>query len=94
MLDRGFLDEVQSLRKNPKLTKETTAIRSVGYRQAWEYLDGDISYEEFVKKGIVATRQLAKRQLTWIRNWQGEINLVEVESQSKEQQILEYFDYK
>lgn len=94
MLDQGFLDEVQSLRKNPKLTKETTAIRSVGYRQAWEYLDGDISYEEFVKKGIVATRQLAKRQLTWIRNWQGEINLVEVENQNKEQQILEYFDYK
>ncbi|MEY8673515.1 tRNA (adenosine(37)-N6)-dimethylallyltransferase MiaA [Francisella philomiragia] len=94
MLDQGFLDEVQSLRKNPKLTKETTAIRSVGYRQAWEYLDGDISYEEFVKKGIVATRQLAKRQLTWIRNWQDEINLVEVENQNKEQQILEYFDYK
>ncbi|AFJ43736.1 tRNA (adenosine(37)-N6)-dimethylallyltransferase MiaA [Francisella orientalis] len=94
MLDRGFLDEVQSLRKNPKLTKETTAIRSTGYRQAWEYLDGDISYEEFVKKGIVVTRQLAKRQLTWIRNWQGEINLVEVENQNKEQQILEYFDYK
>ncbi|WP_265659016.1 tRNA (adenosine(37)-N6)-dimethylallyltransferase MiaA [Francisella philomiragia] len=94
MLDQGFLDEVQSLRKNPKLTKETTAIRSVGYRQAWEYLDGDISYGEFVKKGIVATRQLAKRQLTWIRNWQDEINLVEVENQNKEQQILEYFDYK
>ncbi|MBK2295961.1 tRNA (adenosine(37)-N6)-dimethylallyltransferase MiaA [Francisella philomiragia] len=94
MLDQGFLDEVHSLRKNPKLTKETTAIRSVGYRQAWEYLDGDISYEEFVKKGIVATRQLAKRQLTWIRNWQDEINLVEVENQNKEQQILEYFDYK
>ncbi|MEY8768153.1 tRNA (adenosine(37)-N6)-dimethylallyltransferase MiaA [Francisella philomiragia] len=94
MLDQGFLDEVQSLRKNPKLTKDTTAIRSVGYRQAWEYLDGDISYEEFVKKGIVATRQLAKRQLTWIRNWQDEINLVEVENQNKEQQILEYFDYK
>ncbi|MEY8714650.1 tRNA (adenosine(37)-N6)-dimethylallyltransferase MiaA [Francisella philomiragia] len=94
MLDQGFLDEVQSLRKNRKLTKETTAIRSVGYRQAWEYLDGDISYEEFVKKGIVATRQLAKRQLTWIRNWQGEINLVEAENQNKEQQILKYFDYK
>ncbi|WP_395167690.1 tRNA (adenosine(37)-N6)-dimethylallyltransferase MiaA [Francisella salimarina] len=94
MLNQGFLDEVQSLRKNPKLTKETTAIRSVGYRQAWEYLDGDISYEEFVKKGIVATRQLAKRQLTWIRNWQDEIKLIEMESQNKEQQVWEYFGHK
>lgn len=94
MLDQGFLDEVQSLRKNPKLTKETTAIRSVGYRQAWEYLDGDISYEEFVKKGIVATRQLAKRQLTWIRNWQDEIKLIEMESQNKEQQVWGYFGHK
>lgn len=50
MLDNGFLDEVQELRKNTKLTKDTTAIRSVGYRQAWEYLYGDISYDEFVKK--------------------------------------------
>lgn len=92
MLDHGFLDEVQELRKNPKLTKDTTAIRSVGYRQAWEYLDGSISYDEFVKKGIVATRQLAKRQLTWIRNWQSEIGLVEMEDEGKESQILDYYD--
>ena len=91
MLDHGFLEEVQVLRKNPKLTKDTTAIRSVGYRQAWEYLDGDISYDEFVKKGIVATRQLAKRQLTWIRNWQGYIHTIEVEQNDKVQEILNYF---
>ncbi|AIT10213.1 tRNA delta(2)-isopentenylpyrophosphate transferase [Candidatus Francisella endociliophora] len=94
MVDQGLLDEVQQLRKNPQLTKDTTAIRSVGYRQAWEYLDGDISYDEFIKKGVVATRQLAKRQLTWIRNWQSEIKLVEMESISKEAIALEYFDYK
>lgn len=91
MLDHGFLDEVQELRKNPKLTKETTAIRSVGYRQAWEYLDGDISYDEFVKKGIVATRQLAKRQLTWIRNWQGAIKIIEMENNDKESKVLNFF---
>ncbi|AEB28683.1 tRNA delta(2)-isopentenylpyrophosphate transferase [Francisella hispaniensis] len=91
MLDQGFLDEVQNLRKNPNLTKETTAIRSVGYRQAWEYLDGDISYDEFVEKGIVATRQLAKRQLTWIRNWQSPINIVAMESKTKELDILNIF---
>ena len=94
MLDQGFLDEVQNLRENTNLTKETTAIRSVGYRQAWEYLDGDISYNEFVEKGIVVTRQLAKRQLTWIRNWQGPINIVAMESKTKELDILKYFGYK
>lgn len=92
MLDQGFLDEVQQLRKNPQLTKDTTAIRSVGYRQAWEYLDGDISYDEFVKKGVVATRQLAKRQLTWIRNWQSEIRLIEMEYFNKESKILNFFN--
>ncbi|QIW09946.1 tRNA (adenosine(37)-N6)-dimethylallyltransferase MiaA [Francisella sp. LA112445] len=91
MLDNGFLDEVQELRKNTKLTKDTTAIRSVGYRQAWEYLYGDISYDEFVKKGIVATRQLAKRQLTWIRNWQGEIETIEMENDHKESEVLSFF---
>ncbi|API86579.1 tRNA (adenosine(37)-N6)-dimethylallyltransferase MiaA [Francisella uliginis] len=91
MLDHGFLDEVQELRKNPKLTKDTTAVRSVGYRQAWEYLDGSISYDEFVKKGIVATRQLAKRQLTWIRNWQDEIKTIEMESDNKESEVLDFF---
>ncbi|MED7789022.1 tRNA (adenosine(37)-N6)-dimethylallyltransferase MiaA [Francisella sp. 19X1-34] len=93
MLDHGFLDEVQELRKNSKLTKDTTAIRSVGYRQAWEYLDGDISYDEFVKKGIVATRQLAKRQLTWIRNWQSEIEIIDME-QEKLDLALAYFGFK
>ncbi|NDT69031.1 tRNA (adenosine(37)-N6)-dimethylallyltransferase MiaA, partial [Francisella tularensis subsp. holarctica] len=57
-------------------------------------LDGDISYDEFVKKGIVATRQLAKRQLTWIRNWQSSINIVAMENETKELDILKYFGYK
>lgn len=91
MLEQGFLDEVKKLRESPKLTKDTTAIRSVGYRQAWEYLDGDISYDEFVNKGIVATRQLAKRQLTWIRNWQHQIKLIEMEYVDKESVVLNFF---
>ena len=45
------------------------SIRCVGYRQMWEYLNGDISYDEMVFKGICATRQLAKRQITWLRGW-------------------------
>ncbi|AXA34237.1 tRNA (adenosine(37)-N6)-dimethylallyltransferase MiaA [Francisella adeliensis] len=91
MVENNFLDEVKTLKENPSLTVETTAIRSVGYRQAWEYLDGNISYEEFLHKGIVATRQLAKRQLTWIRNWKGEIKLIDMESTSKKREVLEYF---
>ncbi|ASG68197.1 tRNA dimethylallyltransferase [Francisella halioticida] len=91
MLDQGFINEVRELRKNLNLTKNTTAIRSVGYRQAWEYLDGDIGYDEFIKKGIVSTRQLAKRQLTWIRNWQGEIKTIEMEDDDKELKVLDFF---
>jgi len=67
MLDEGFLDEVQSLRKRPKLHEELPSMRSVGYRQAWSYLDGDIDRNTFIESGVAATRQLAKRQMTWIR---------------------------
>ncbi len=88
MVESGFLDEVRTLRENPGLTLETTAIRSVGYRQAWEYLDDDISYEEFLHKGIVATRQLAKRQLTWLRNWKSVIIFVNMEDADKVDKVL------
>ena len=66
MLDAGFLDEVRTLRARGDLTPELPSMRCVGYRQAWEALDsGDFS--ELRDKGIYATRQLAKRQLTWLR---------------------------
>lgn len=67
MLDQGFLDEIQQLKKAPLLHPDLPSIRSVGYRQAWQYLDGDYDFETFRAKSIVATRQLAKRQLTWLR---------------------------
>lgn len=91
MLEQGFLDEVKKLKENPELTINTTAIRSVGYRQAWQYLDDEVELDEFIKNGVVATRQLAKRQLTWLRNWKGEIKLIEMESVSKEHEVLKYF---
>ncbi|WP_417682882.1 tRNA (adenosine(37)-N6)-dimethylallyltransferase MiaA [Pseudidiomarina aquimaris] len=69
MLEQGFLDEVKALRARGDLHLDLPALRSVGYRQAWQYLDGDIDYETMVDKGIFATRQLAKRQLTWLRKW-------------------------
>ncbi|SEO58997.1 tRNA dimethylallyltransferase [Luteibacter sp. UNC138MFCol5.1] len=67
MLADGFLDEVRGLRERGDLHPDLPAIRAVGYRQAWEYLDGDGDATEFRNRGIYATRQLAKRQITWLR---------------------------
>lgn len=71
MLEQGFIDEVKALRERSDLHLDLPALRSVGYRQVWQYLDGDYDYETMVDKGIFATRQLAKRQLTWLRKWPG-----------------------
>jgi tRNA dimethylallyltransferase len=65
--DPGLLDEVRALKSRPDLHPGLPSMRCVGYRQAWEYLEGKISEQEFREKGIAATRQLAKRQLTWLR---------------------------
>ena len=72
MLEAGFLDEVRRLRALPELAAharplDLPAIRAVGYRQAWEYLDGDCDAASFRERAIAATRQLAKRQFTWLR---------------------------
>lgn len=67
MLQQGLLDEVRQLRCQYTLTPDMPSMRCVGYRQAWEYLDGQITEAELREKGIAATRQLAKRQLTWMR---------------------------
>jgi tRNA dimethylallyltransferase len=67
MLDRGFLDEVNHLLLNPKITPDLPSMRAVGYRQAIFYLRKETSYQGFVDAGIAASRQLAKRQLTWLR---------------------------
>lgn len=69
MLDNGFVDEVKALRARGDLHKDLPAMRAVGYRQVWEYLDGDTDYPQMLEAGIAATRQLAKRQLTWLRGW-------------------------
>lgn len=68
MLTQGLLDEVKHLQTQyPSLTADSTAMRCVGYRQAWDYLAQRLTHTEFVEQGIIATRQLAKRQLTWLR---------------------------
>jgi tRNA dimethylallyltransferase len=67
MLAQGFIDEVEALYKRGDLTEKMPAIRAVGYRQAWAYLDGEMDRETMTEKAIIATRQLAKRQFTWLR---------------------------
>jgi len=67
MLTQGFLDEVRALRARGDLHADLPALRAVGYRQAWQHLDGEIDAAEFHNRAIFATRQLAKRQLTWLR---------------------------
>ncbi|WP_246841111.1 tRNA (adenosine(37)-N6)-dimethylallyltransferase MiaA [Hahella sp. CCB-MM4] len=69
MLEEGLIEEVQGLRGRGDLSAELPSIRAVGYRQVWEYLDGMYGYETMKEKGVVATRQLAKRQMTWLRSW-------------------------
>ena len=71
MLAAGFMDEVKALRANAGLHADLPAIRSVGYRQAWEFLNGEIDAEEMRYKALAATRQLGKRQLTWLRAIEG-----------------------
>lgn len=73
MMDLGFEKEVRTLFARPDLHAELPSIRCVGYRQMWEYLEGDITLDEAVFKGICATRQLAKRQITWLRGWESEL---------------------
>jgi tRNA dimethylallyltransferase len=68
MLAAGFLDEVRSLRARGDLHADLPAIRAVGYRQAWGHLDGLTDAATFRDRGIFATRQLAKRQITWLRS--------------------------
>tara|TARA_B110000438_G_C15731704_1_gene614524 strand:+ start:91 stop:1020 length:930 start_codon:yes stop_codon:yes gene_type:complete len=68
MIDNGFEKEMESLRCRPGLKKDSAAMRSVGYRQFWAHLDGDYSRQEARDRSLFATRQLAKRQLTWLRS--------------------------
>jgi tRNA dimethylallyltransferase len=68
MLAAGFLDEVRGLRARGDLRPELPSLRSVGYRQAWDHLQGATSFDEFRAAGVAASRQLAKRQITWLRS--------------------------
>jgi tRNA dimethylallyltransferase len=67
MVEQGFIEEVEDLKKYHHVSLDLTSMRAVGYRQVLEYLDGQYDYPEMINRGIYATRQLAKRQITWLR---------------------------
>ena len=69
MLARGFMAEVQELYERGDLSPDLPSIKAVGYRQAWAHLQGEIDYATMRERAITATRQLAKRQFTWLRSW-------------------------
>jgi tRNA dimethylallyltransferase len=71
MLKAGLVEELRALRKRYALRPDLPSMRCVGYRQAWQFLDGELSRDDLRERGIFTTRQLAKRQLTWLRAMRG-----------------------
>ncbi|SPY33466.1 tRNA (adenosine(37)-N6)-dimethylallyltransferase MiaA [Pasteurella canis] len=89
MIQLGFQQEVEKLYQRGDLHADLPAIRCVGYRQMWEYLRGDYSHEEMIFRGICATRQLAKRQITWLRGWKYPIEWLDsLEIEEAKQKII------
>ncbi|WP_116475652.1 tRNA (adenosine(37)-N6)-dimethylallyltransferase MiaA [Zobellella maritima] len=88
MLAAGFEDEVRSLYQRGDLHPDLPSIRCVGYRQMWDYLAGTVGYDEMVARGIAATRQLAKRQLTWLRSWP-ELHWLDTDNEDACQALVE-----
>ena len=88
MITLGFEQEVRKLFERGDLNIDLPSIRCVGYRQMWEYLQGDISFDEAIFKGICATRQLAKRQITWLRGWQSEITWLDSLQPERAQEVV------
>lgn len=91
MLADGLLEEVRELYRRDDLREDLPSIKSVGYRQVWQYLDGRTDYDQMVERSIIATRQLAKRQLTWLRSWENLFSLNGTQAHSIAN-VLNYLD--
>ncbi len=89
MLNQGFIDEVQLLKNRGDLHIDLPSMRCVGYRQVWQYLEGEYDYDIMVEKSVAATRQLAKRQLTWLRGWTN-LNWLESGDKSNLARLIKY----
>ena len=91
MLERGLVDEVARLRAMPGLDLSKPSMRAVGYRQVWRHLEGDLDSNEMRKQALSATRQLARRQATWLRSWQG-LRTIEGSPTESARRILQFLD--
>lgn len=91
MVDKGFQAEVESFYTSEGMRSDMPSMRCVGYRQMWDYLEGKLDHEEMIERGIIATRQLAKRQLTWLRSWP-DVNWLETGDKDALQQALKIID--
>lgn len=89
MLELGLIGEVRRLRERFDLNPSLPSMRAVGYRQVWQYLDGEFGLTALREKGVAATRQLAKRQLTWLRSWEG-VARFDCLADNLNEQVLEY----
>ena len=90
MLELGLIGEVRDLRSRFALDPDLPSMRCVGYRQTWDYLDGKLSLRELRERGVAATRQLAKRQLTWLRPLR-DVARFDALSANADVQVLEHF---
>ena len=87
MIEQGFEQEVVTLKERGDLHDNLPSIRCVGYRQMWQYLHGECSHDEMVFRGVCATRQLAKRQLTWLRSWPN-LKWLDMEDETNLEQVI------
>ena len=93
MMDLGFKAEVEKLFARPDLHLDLPSIRCVGYRQMWEHLQGQYNLDEAIYRGICATRQLAKRQITWLRGWKTPITWLDsLQNEQNLKKITQAFD--
>ncbi len=93
MMEMGFLQEVTALFAREDLSLNCSSMKSVGYRQIWQYLCGELTQDEAVERAVIATRQLAKRQYTWLRSWQNAEwydPLDELQREQAKQRILNF----
>lgn len=91
MLQQGFVAEVEKLFRRGDLTADLPSLRAVGYRQIWHYLEDNLNYETMQERSIIATRQLAKRQFTWLRSWEN-ITWFASEDSKRLEKILKFLD--
>ena len=92
MLEAGFVEEVEALYDRGDLHTDLPAIRAVGYRQIWSHLSGEFSLEDERDLGLAAARQLAKRQITWLRGWSG-LHWIDSEAKDGQEQVKKHLKY-